>query len=74
MMLHFTGAECVDLVNSYLCECPEGFSGPNCEVSSGISALCQSFPCQNGGTCQDTVDGYTCNCPPGMTVFNLLSC
>lgn len=73
MMLHFAGAECVDLVNSYLCECPEGFSGSNCEVSSSISGFCQSFPCQNGGTCQDTVDGYTCNCPPGMTVLDLLS-
>lgn len=60
------GAECVDLVNSYLCQCPEGFSGVNCEDSIGISGYCLSFPCQNGGTCQEGLNGYTCNCPPGM--------
>ncbi|KAF3686311.1 Delta-like protein A [Channa argus] len=67
------GAECVDLVNSYLCQCPEGFFGPNCEDSSSISGNCLSFPCQNGGTCQEGVNGYTCNCPPGYTGKNCSS-
>lgn len=67
MPLSSAGAECVDLVNSYLCRCPEGFSGPNCEVSSSFSGYCHSFPCQNGGTCQEGVNGYTCTCPPGMS-------
>ncbi|KAK2854176.1 hypothetical protein Q5P01_006837 [Channa striata] len=67
------GAECVDLVNSFLCQCPEGFFGPNCEDSSSVSANCLSFPCQNGGTCQEGVNSYTCTCPPGYTGKNCSS-
>ncbi|KAF3832511.1 hypothetical protein F7725_026176 [Dissostichus mawsoni] len=67
------GAECVDLVNSYLCQCLDGFSGPNCADSSSLSGNCMSFPCDNGGTCQEGVNGYTCTCPPGYTGENCSS-
>lgn len=64
----------MDLVNSYLCQCPDGFSGPDCGESSGISVYCLSFPCQNGGTCQEGANGYTCSCPPGSATLTRLSC
>ncbi len=46
------------------CNCPEGFSGINCEVES----LCFSgnIECENGGIC---LDG-TCNCPVGFMGIN----
>ena len=28
--------ECVDGVNSYVCKCPRGFAGPNCEESKEL--------------------------------------
>lgn len=64
------GARCVDLVNSYLCQCPEGFTGMNCDHSSDE---CSLYPCQNGGTCQEGANGYTCTCPPGYTGRNCSS-
>lgn len=48
------GGVCVDGT----CECPDGFSGPNCSNN-----LCDNVTCQNEGTC---VNGI-CNCPPGFT-------
>lgn len=64
----------MDLVNSYLCQCPDGFSGPDCGESSSISVYCLSFPCQNGGTCQERANGYTCSCPPGIATLECLLC
>ncbi|KAG7274990.1 hypothetical protein CRUP_001083 [Coryphaenoides rupestris] len=64
------GAHCVDLVNSYLCQCPEGFSGMNCDLAGDE---CSAYPCLNGGTCQQGGGGgggYTCSCPPGYTGRN----
>uniref|UniRef100_A0A8C5AJW8 Delta-like protein n=1 Tax=Gadus morhua TaxID=8049 RepID=A0A8C5AJW8_GADMO len=62
------GARCVDLVNSYLCQCPEGFSGMNCDHTGDE---CSAYPCHNGGTCEDdALSGYTCSCPPGYTGRN----
>lgn len=70
LFLYSTGARCVDLVNSYLCQCPEGFTGMNCDR---VSDECSLFPCQNGGTCQEGANGYTCTCPPSYTGRNCSS-
>lgn len=65
-----TGARCVDLVNSYLCQCPDGYTGMNCDHTGDE---CSTYPCQNGGTCQEGPDGYACTCPPGYTGRNCSS-
>ena len=43
-----------DGVTTYICTCPAGWTGRNCQTSINN---CASNPCQNGGTC--TVSGNT---------------
>ncbi|CAG08296.1 unnamed protein product [Tetraodon nigroviridis] len=55
-----------DATGSYLCMCPYGFKGQNCEIP--INA-CISLPCSNGGTCHvqpGHEDHFSCVCPPGF--------
>lgn len=54
-------------MDSFLCQCPEGFTGTQCDDNIDE---CAAYPCQNGGTCQDGVNDYTCTCPPGYTDKN----
>jgi hypothetical protein len=63
------GAKCVDGVDSFACQCPNGWTGPTCEVNvdeCSTSATGGGNPCSNGGTCFDTYGGYLCQCPPGF--------
>lgn len=56
---------CIDLVNTYSCQCRPGYTGSNCEHR--ISA-CDSNPCMEGGTCRSVDDiSYHCVCPYGFT-------
>ncbi|KAF4517443.1 hypothetical protein B566_EDAN005052, partial [Ephemera danica] len=48
--------------DQYLCTCPEGFSGANCEV---VDNPCATAPCHNHGRCQERQGGFDCQCPPG---------
>ena len=55
---------CVDGVNSYMCDCDEGFEGPSCEVNIND---CEPNPCQQNATCIDLINDYLCNCPDGYS-------
>nr|XP_018904563.1 PREDICTED: protein jagged-1b [Bemisia tabaci] len=48
----------------YLCTCPDGFSGINCEV---VDNPCATGPCANGGACRETEGQFYCACTPGWT-------
>ena len=58
-------ATCTDDQNSgYICTCPMGASGVNCEQDIDD---CASSPCQNGGSCVDALGSFSCLCPPSHT-------
>ena len=58
-------AKCYDLIGGYYCQCPIGYTGPDCNLR--ISS-CVSVPCLNGGICRDNVNsyGFTCLFLPGF--------
>ena len=54
------GATCVDGVNSYTCDCADGYDGTNCQ--NNIDE-CAANPCNSkhaAAVCTDLVNGYTC--------------
>lgn len=55
---------CVDLDNTFVCHCREGYTGSACEINIDD---CASDPCLNGATCRDEVGGFKCMCPEGWT-------
>ena len=50
---------CYNIYGGYVCACPTGFDGQNCELNLNE---CISNPCHNGGQCLDDVGSYRCNC------------
>ncbi|XP_072533761.1 protein delta homolog 2 [Salminus brasiliensis] len=64
------GANCsLNEAGEYICQCPEGFHGKNCELKAGPCHKAKS-PCKNGGLCED-LGGYapelSCRCLVGFT-------
>ncbi len=47
------------------CECPEGFTGINCQTELQPDP-CENITCENGGTCNDG----NCDCQEGFTGTN----
>lgn len=58
---------CKGLVADYLCLCPLGLAGKNCEINIDD---CQYEPCLNNGTCHDLLNGFSCSCPQGFEGAN----
>ena len=58
------GGTCDNTQGSYICRCPAGYSGANCEMDIDE---CLTFPCLYGGTCVNTIGSFYCECPPGRT-------
>ncbi|XP_065903420.1 uncharacterized protein [Dysidea avara] len=61
---------CTDGVDSFTCNCVNGFTGVNCTTNIDD---CNPNPCMNNGICTDGVNYYTCNCVEGFTGENCTS-
>jgi Notch-like protein len=57
----------VDGINSFSCECSEGFTGRLCDVLVDSLNDCLSNPCGLNGQCVDGSTNYTCICSPGYS-------
>lgn len=57
------GGQCQSLDFGYVCSCPPGYTGMQCQTDIDD---CASTPCLNGATCIDGIDKYECKCPPGF--------
>ncbi len=58
---------CVDHSYGFLCECPAGFTGPQCMTNVDE---CADSPCENGATCVDAANNYECVCKRGFSGRN----
>ena len=54
---------CADLTIGYLCHCPPGTIGKNCETDVNE---CLNNPCLNNGVCEDQLNHYQCVCASGF--------
>ncbi|XP_050528954.1 protein jagged-1-like isoform X2 [Daktulosphaira vitifoliae] len=65
------GGTCVDLVGSYVCNCPVGYTGQHCQTQiDPCDSLASANPCKNGGECvrsQSSFRSYSCICPLGYS-------
>ena len=54
---------CVAIESGYICMCPPGVSGDNCEIQIDE---CASNPCWNSASCIDGFANFTCSCLEGF--------
>ncbi|XP_078036277.1 cell polarity complex component crumbs isoform X2 [Augochlora pura] len=53
---------CLDKANSYVCECPAGYTEDDCSFNIDE---CINNKCENGAKCIDGIANYTCVCNSG---------
>jgi len=65
--LVLTAALCNNEFDRYVCVCPPGYYGNECQYSYfEPSSFCDYSPCQNGGSCSVGRDSFTCLCLDGF--------
>lgn len=57
------GGRCLDMGNTYQCECLDGYVGPTCAKRKDY---CLESVCLNGGTCMSMNHSVLCLCKPGF--------
>lgn len=58
------GGTCLESDGSYMCQCSDQFSGPQCEVALDP---CASNPCLHGAKCVNLKNDFHCECPPKLS-------
>ncbi|XP_072021347.1 uncharacterized protein [Amphiura filiformis] len=58
------GGVCVNGANTFICQCPTGFTGTRCETT--VNNCDPVNPCQNGGLCITQIGSYACVCLTGF--------
>ena len=59
------GGYCLDYGASFSCQCPDGRSGPSCDMHHNVCSG-GAHQCQEGSTCiTNSTGGYSCVCPLG---------
>ncbi|CAG2209617.1 unnamed protein product [Mytilus edulis] len=56
------GGECTPTGSSFVCSCPTGYFGSQCQGTP-----CHSSPCLNRGTCKPSGSSFVCSCPTGYS-------
>ena len=56
----------MDGINSYTCNCTEGYTGTDCETNINECLLMEP-ECSGRGICTDGDNSFTCNCSKGFT-------
>lgn len=61
------GATCIDAVNSYQCQCRNGYTGLRCEKAIDYCDV-NKVQCINGGKCRSISEtaSAVCDCPSGF--------
>jgi cysteine-rich repeat protein len=67
------GVTCTNLVGSYRCACPSGYSAPATGGSCTDTNECATAGRCGSGTCTNLPGSYTCTCPSGSS-FNGTTC
>jgi hypothetical protein len=52
-------------LGQYRCQCPNGFTGVNCEADINECQTGLAMLCANNATCMNIMGSYYCQCAPG---------